>query len=149
MKTVLDTTAREELTRRIHQLSEHNVAQWGKMNVRQMLQHCVLWEEMALGRMPVKRSFIGRIFGRVALRDLTKSDAPLRKNTPTSPELKITTEVNSDFEQTKERWIALIAEHDSPNTTGIMHPFFGEMSPGQIVLLSYKHADHHLRQFGC
>ena len=46
MKTVFDPSVREELIKRIESLDEGRKAQWGKMNVCQMLRHCRLWEEM-------------------------------------------------------------------------------------------------------
>jgi hypothetical protein len=30
---------------------------------------------------------------------------------------------------------------------GLVHPFFGRMTPEQIGYMLYKHTDHHLRQF--
>jgi len=48
MKSTLDQTTREELIQRIHSLTENSTAQWGKMNVYQMLKLCIQWEEMLL-----------------------------------------------------------------------------------------------------
>jgi hypothetical protein len=31
---------------------------------------------------------------------------------------------------------------------GFVHDFFGKMTDEQIGIFAYKHADHHLRQFG-
>ncbi|HLP18484.1 MAG TPA: DUF1569 domain-containing protein, partial [Bacteroidota bacterium] len=28
------------------------------------------------------------------------------------------------------------------------HAFFGELTPGEWGIITYKHLDHHLRQFG-
>jgi hypothetical protein len=33
-------------------------AQWGKMNVYQMLKHCALWEDMTFGKIAVKRHVV-------------------------------------------------------------------------------------------
>ncbi|SEA38934.1 hypothetical protein SAMN05660909_01751 [Chitinophaga terrae (ex Kim and Jung 2007)] len=60
MKTMLDKATRDKIIQRIHSLNENCVAQWGKMNVYQMLKHCSLWEEMVLGRQQYKQSFIGK-----------------------------------------------------------------------------------------
>lgn len=50
MKSIFDKTTRDELATRINSLSENSAAQWGKMNVSQMMQHCTKWDEMALGK---------------------------------------------------------------------------------------------------
>ena len=62
MKTVFDLKTREELIDRIRMLNENSKAEWGKMNVYQMIKHCTLWEEMMWGRKMFKRSFAASSF---------------------------------------------------------------------------------------
>ena len=50
MKSVLDKTTRDELINRINKLDENSEALWGQMNIYQMLKHCVLCEELYLGK---------------------------------------------------------------------------------------------------
>ncbi len=145
MKTVFDKAIRDQLIARIGALSEQSTAQWGKMNVYQMMRHCTLWEEMALGKKQYKRAFIGRLFGKLALRGLMKDDSPLTRSTPTLPELRITGD--GDVAAEKAKWISLIGEYERCPDAGIIHPFFGKMSREQIGYIAYKHIDHHLRQF--
>ena len=145
MKSILDKERRDELIQRISQLQENKPAQWGKMNIYQMLKHCTLWEEMAFGRKKYKRVFIGRLFGRMALKNVLKDERPLMRNTPTLSALRITE--NGDVEAEKKKWISLMEEYAHFPDTGIMHPFFGKMTREQIGQLSFKHTDHHLRQF--
>jgi hypothetical protein len=73
---------------RINSLNENSKAQWGKMNVSQMLQPCVKWDEMALGKRKYKQSFIGKLFGKMALKDMMK-DKPMKRNLRTVPSFKI------------------------------------------------------------
>ena len=148
MKTTLDKATRDELIRRIGNLNESSQAQWGKMNVSQMLRHCTAWEELMSGRQKIKRAFVGRIFGKMALRSVLKDEAPLRRNTPTSPEFKITTD-GGDVNAEKEKWISLLQDHGQFSHDSIEHTFFGKMPLEQIGYMAYKHTDHHLRQFGC
>jgi hypothetical protein len=145
MKTVSDKTTREELIQRIRQLTPHATAQWGKMNVHQMVRHCSLWEELMLGKKKYKQSFIGKLFGKMALKNLLKDEKPLSRNTPTLPDLKI--KETGDFETEKAIWISLIEERTSYTEPEIIHPFFGKMTREQSDLMIYKHTDHHLRQF--
>ncbi len=110
-----------------------------------MLKHCTLWEEMILGKKKYKQAFIGQLFGKMALKNVLKDEKPLRQNTPTIPDLKITENGNVASERTK--WIALIDGHANFSNPDFVHPFFGKMTKEQIGYLAYKHTDHHLRQF--
>ena len=148
MKTVFDKATREELINRINHLNENSEGQWGKMTVYQMVKHCRLWEEMTQGKIISKRVFIGRLFGRMALKMMLKDDKPMGKNAPTSKEL-IVKEPNGDFVSERNQWIALLHEYDHFSPTGFIHPFFGKMTKEQIGYFAYKHTDHHLRQFNC
>ncbi|MDO3625380.1 DUF1569 domain-containing protein [Mucilaginibacter sp. BT774] len=146
MKTIFDRTTRDVLINRINSLNENSMPQWGKMNVYQMIKHCTLWEEMVSGELKCKRALIGRVFGKMALKSLVKDESPLRRSTPTSPEL-IVTETSGDIIAQKAKWIALIEKNAQPSNTGFIHPFFGQMTREQVGHLAYKHIDHHLRQF--
>ena len=146
MKTVFDETTRDELITRINTLNENSTAQWGKMNIYQMLKHCTLYEEMVLGKNKYKRAFLGRLFGKMALKELIGDESPVRRNLPTLPELKIT-ENNGDIVSERKKWIALIEEYAHFSNTDFIHSFLGKMTKEQIGYLDYKHTDHHLRQF--
>ena len=146
MKTVFDKATREELIKRINGLNDGIEPQWGKMNVYQMIKHCTLFEEIMLGKKTHKRMFIGRLFGKMALKSNLKADH-LKKNMPTLPWVKIKETENGDVPSVRSKWIALIAEYGQFSAKEIIHPFFGKMTKGQIGQFAYKHTDHHLRQF--
>jgi hypothetical protein len=146
MKTIFDKLTRDGLIDRINTLTENNKAEWGKMNVYQMVRHCALYEDMMLGKMQFKRAFIGYLFGKMALRSLTKDEAPLSKSTPTVPGL-VEPSATGDLSAAKKQWIALLAEYGNLDKISIIHPFFGKIEKKQIGYLVYKHCDHHLRQF--
>jgi len=149
MKTIFDTATRAELIRRIDVLSETSTAQWGKMNVYQMLRHCTIWEAWIQGkpRCAYKQELIGRIFGKIALKNMIKDDKPLAKNIPTTNALRIS-ETHGDIAAEKKKWIALVEGYDQYSNPDFIHDFFGKMTHEQIGRLAYKHTDHHLRQFG-
>jgi len=146
MTSIFDKTTRDGIIARIKALDVNSKAQWGKMNVYQMMEHCARWEEMIAGRLNSKRSFLGRIFGKMALKDFLKEDKPLRMNSPTIPEL-IVKETSGDMQAEKAKWIALIEENANFSAPVFVHPFFGEMTKDEIGCLAYRHLDHHLRQF--
>ncbi|MDP4265687.1 MAG: DUF1569 domain-containing protein [Bacteroidota bacterium] len=147
MKSTFDKTTRDELICRINMLNENSRAQWGRMNIYQMLKHCTLWEEMISGRKKYKRVFLGRLFGKMALKSVIKDELPLKKNTPTIPEFVI--KGNGDILSEKAKLIRLIEEHARFSNPDFVHPFFGKMTEEQIGVFAYKHTDHHLRQFNC
>jgi len=146
MKTVFDKTTRDELTNRISSLNNSSTAQWGKMNLYQMLKHCTLWDEWVSGDRVNKQAFIGRLFGKMALKSILKDEKPLTRNTPTLPELRIS-EKSGDIASEKMKWIALIDGYANFSNDKFVHTFFGKMTKEQIGYLAYKHADHHLQQF--
>lgn len=148
MKTIYDPATLNELTARISKLNMQSTAQWGKMNVYQMLRHNTLWEEMMLGKIKFRRVFIGRIFGKIALNDLIKDDRPLKRGMPTIKGFAIT-DTNGNIEEEKNKWIALLREHAGSTGKTFFHPFFGNMTKEQTGRLAYKHSNHHLQQFGC
>jgi len=149
MQTILDAAAVAAFSARIAQLSPTSTRQWGKMTPYQMVIHCIKNDRMLLGDVQYKRLFVGRLFGRMALKSLTKDDAPMSPNEPTHPEFKITGD--GDFEAAKQEWIGVVQRYaDASDDTfaGFVHPFFGPMTTEQIGQAAYKHIDHHLRQFG-
>lgn len=141
---MLNQTTRDEIIKRVRSLNENSTAQWGKMNVYQMLKHCALWEEMFLGKKQYRQSFLGRLFGKIALKGMMK-DEPIKPNLPTVPSFKITG--NGDVSAAKTEWIKLIEEHSLRTPSGFVHPFFGKLTAEQAGFIAYKHCDHHLKQF--
>ncbi|MEO6670183.1 MAG: DUF1569 domain-containing protein [Ferruginibacter sp.] len=144
MKTIFDQTTRNELINRINVLTENSPAQWGKMNASQMIKHCTLWDEMALGKKKYKQSFLGKLFGNLGLKNMLK-DEPMKKNLPTVPSFKIKEDI--DFALEKRKWLSLIDEYKHFSNDDFIHPFFGAMPKENTGYVVYKHVDHHLKQF--
>jgi hypothetical protein len=148
MKTILDQSTRTELISRIQNINEHSVRQWGKMSVWQMLKHCTSWDEWILGthKPQYKQSFFGFLFGKLALKSSVESDKPMQKNMPAG--FLAIREQGDDVILQKQRWIMRINEYSDYHNPDFIHDFFGKMTKEQIGRFAYKHADHHLRQFG-
>jgi len=148
MKTVFDKETRDELIRRINKLNENSTALWGKMNINQMMNHNTQWNEWVSDKKKNKQAFVGLLFGKMALKSVLKDETPLRRNTPTTPELRIENlNENIDFQSERSKWIAQTEAYSHFSNEGFVHSFFGKMTNEQIGYLAYKHADHHLRQF--
>jgi len=149
MKTIFDKNIREQLISRIEQINEDKKAEWGKMNVFQMLRHNTYWNGWILGTKEhtYKQAFIGKLFGKMAMKRMIKDEKPFDKNVPTSEQFKVK-ELSGNLEPEKAKWVSLLNEYEDFNNPAFIHDFFGKMTKEQIGILVYKHTDHHLRQFG-
>lgn len=149
MKSIFEKSTIDELINRINSLSAENKAQWGKMNIYQMLMHNVYWNGWILGDRDhhYKHAFIGKIFGRMVLKKMIKDEKHFDKNVPTSAQFKVK-EINGNLEEEKTKWISYIKAFSKFYNPGFIHDFFGKMNKEEIGILVYKHSDHHLRQFG-
>jgi len=70
----------------------------------------------------------------------------MKRNLPTVPSFVIRRADDVDTE--KKKWIESIRQYAAYTGDGFIHPFFGTMSKENTGYMVYKHADHHLRQFG-
>jgi hypothetical protein len=78
-------------------------------------------------------------------------DKPMRRNSPSSPELFLADPTQGDFERERAQLMQAIDRFATAGAVGCTqhpHPFFGPLQPQQWAILMYKHVDHHLRQFG-
>lgn len=147
MKSVFNEKDNQELIDRINRLTPETQPVWGKMSVAQMLGHCQRAVEVGTGLLELRRTAIGFIFGRMALKQLMNK--PLSKNIPTDRSFIIPPSV--EFEAEREKLIEAykaLAEHGSGHITHKKHPFFGTMTTEEWDTLLWKHLDHHLQQFG-
>jgi hypothetical protein len=148
MKSIFSKDTRDEVIIRINSLKEASKGQWGKMTVAQMVRHCTLCEEYYYGNIQVKRSFLGRLFGKTAINGILKNDASgLKKNAPSPSPFRVS-EINLDLETEKANWKHLIEKYETFRSERFKHWFFGEITKEQLGQFIYKHGDHHLRQFG-
>lgn len=148
MKTIFEKSTRDELVQRINLLNSDNKPAWGKMNVYQMPKHCTIWNEWVLGinDFVYKQEFLGKIFGKMALKSNTKDDKPIGKNMPAGKAFTVK-ETVGDLTSLKSIWIEQIKSYDNFSNDEFIHDFFGKMTKEQIGIFAFKHNNHHLRQF--
>jgi hypothetical protein len=147
MKSIFEVSTQEEIIQRINGLTNSHQPLWGKMNAYQMAKHCSLCDDMMQGEIKIKRSFMGRLIGRMFLKKALQEGKNFGKNVPTAPIL-VTTSTSGDLETQKQEWIQKIKNYNTFNPQNFVHPFFGPMTKDEIGAFVYKHLDHHLRQFG-
>ena len=147
MGSILIDADRAEIVARLRSLSISSTRRWGQMDVAGMLQHLYLSTRMALGDLEVP-SVNKRAFQKFPLKHLALYVLPFPKGAPTAPELK-TVEASS-LETERAALLELLERigagpHDG---AGPAHPLFGTLTWREWGVVMYKHADHHLKQFG-
>ena len=147
MGSILNEGDRAEIANRLRSLSVSSTGSWGSMGVGDMLHHLRLSARMTLGELPVP-SANKRAFQVFPLKHLILYVLPFPKGAPTAPELK-----PGDAGSFEEERIALLELLERIGTgpregAGPAHPLFGPMTWREWGVVTYKHADHHLRQFG-
>ncbi len=135
----------------LQQLDPATPARWGRMNVQQMIEHFIDTMMSANGKLklplmtdagvlPLYHEFLmsDKPFMKNLKNPLLGEDpAPLRKRTPEAAIGKLQEELIHFFE---------VFEQNPRLTT--TNPIFGELNYEENIQLLYKHAVHHLRQFG-
>ena len=150
VKNLFDAAVADEVKTRLGELEPQSERRWGTMTAAQMLAHCSVSLQWAVGEVvPEKGPLPARMLGRVIKPLVLRNDDPMRKNSPTAKSLLVAGE--RDFGQERERLRRLIDRFAAGGAAGCTrnpHSFFGKMTPEEWAILMYKHLDHHLRQFG-
>ncbi len=148
-KNLLKKEAAEEMVRRIHHLRADTQPRWGTMNATEMLLHMNRVHERLLLPAPVtaKKTSVKQLLARwlvlyVMPRYPKGAKTPSVFNTKGAVDQAV-------FEEQKRLFTELIQRFGTnKEAIGHYHPYFGALSTKQWGLASWKHADHHLRQFG-
>jgi hypothetical protein len=152
MKNLFDPTQADEIRQRLMRLHPDSERKWGTMTVAQTLSHCTSAFQMAMGSVTAKRApFPANVLGLVIKPLVLGDDKPLRRNSPSAPELFPADASGCNFEGERARLVAAVDHFSTQGAaccTQNPHPFFGPLKPQQWAVLMYKHVDHHLRQFG-
>jgi hypothetical protein len=146
MKTLFEATTVEEVKARMEKLRPDTERLWGRMSPAQALAHCSTMMELAVGLNFPPRTLTGRIFGRYA-KSIIWKEKPLPRNMPTDKHFVVSDERELAVE--RKRLSGLIDRLATGPEACTKHPhtFFGPLSPMEWAVLTYRHLDHHLRQF--
>jgi len=148
-KNILNPEAVNLFLQRLQLLQPDTPPRWGKMNATEMLLHCNSIHERLLtpatdsGK---KTSFKQHIIRWVVLYIMPNypKNAQAPKPLQVSGKIEVT-----EFENQKEKFVQLLNRFASNNQQiSHYHPYFGKLSTKEWGLTSWKHLDHHFRQFG-
>jgi hypothetical protein len=147
MKTFWDSAARAEICRRMEGLTVDAKPQWGKFNATEMLAHLNDAMRMAIGELQVPSKHVPIRYP--PLKQLLVYALPWPKGAPTAPEL-IARGSSADFAKEKAEFRGVVDRLAQKQATDVWpeHPAFGRLTHRAWGVLKYRHADHHLRQFG-
>ncbi|HYV14125.1 MAG TPA: DUF1569 domain-containing protein [Pyrinomonadaceae bacterium] len=147
MGSILNESDRNAITSRVRSLSVSSTRRWGSMDVTGMLQHLRRSALMCVGDLSVP-SANKRAFHKFPLKQLLLYVLPFPKGAPTAPALKPVDAAS--FEEERAALLELLERIGTGLSDGMGpdHPLFGPLSWSEWGVVTYKHADHHLKQFG-
>jgi hypothetical protein len=147
MRSILNEGDRAAIRGRVQSLSVSSTGLWGSMEVADMLKHLRLSALMTLGEVAVP-SANKRVFQVFPLKHLILYVLPFPKGAPTAPELKAGDAGSFDEERAAVLELLERIGTGPREGAGPAHPLFGPLTWREWGVATYKHADHHLRQFG-
>ncbi|MBI1790926.1 MAG: DUF1569 domain-containing protein [Acidobacteria bacterium] len=146
MKTLWDPSVQAEILARFGKLDQQRPPQWGKLSAAGMLFHVTEPLRAAMGEVSVaSKSGPLRYF---PLKQLIIYWLPFPKGAPTAPEFL--RKEAGDWERDMAQLKAVLERFVARGSGGPWHPHpaFGELTGKDWGVLTYRHLDHHLRQFG-
>lgn len=135
----------------LKQIQSDTLPHWGKMTLQQMTEHLADSVRIASGRLVKEQLTPPENLEK--MRAFLMSDKPFRENTPNPqmPEIpapvrnKTIADAFSELENELGFFFSVFEKNHLQRTS---NPFFGDLNFEQNIQLLYKHALHHLRQFG-
>src|ERR1700749_4138888 len=92
-KNLFDATVANQVKIRLGKLEPQSERRWGKMTAPQMLAHCSISMQWAVGEVvPEQGALPVRLIGRLVKPMVFRNEAPLRKNSPTAKSLIVADE---------------------------------------------------------
>lgn len=145
-KSLWSAGDRDELVSRVNRLEPTAAPRWGRMTAPQMLAHLTDWMAMAKGELPTR--FLNSFLQFAPVKQLAIYWLPFPKGVPTAQEL--ISRVPADWDAERAALCDYMSSFETMHPDGAwpVHPAFGTLTPSAWGVLGYRHADHHLRQFG-
>jgi len=146
IKNLFDPAVKQEIVERINHLSPQTQRQWGKMDVAQMLAHLQVPVGVALGTHQIRANWLMKLIMPLFKKALY-DEKPWKQGLPTDKSFIMTGSAR-DFEQEKSNLLELLNRFTENKLVNEKHPLFGKLTKEQWSKATWKHIDHHLKQFG-
>jgi hypothetical protein len=146
IKNLFEPVVKKEITDRIQKLNAQSERVWGKMDVAQMLAHVQIPMGVAFGTSTVKGNWLMKLILPFFKNELY-NEKPWKQGLPTDKTF-IMTGQSKDFENEKNQLLDKINRFSESNMINEKHPVFGKLTKEQWSKATWKHIDHHLKQFG-
>ncbi|MEQ1676824.1 MAG: DUF1569 domain-containing protein [Chitinophagaceae bacterium] len=146
IKNLFDASVKQEIISRINTLTPESQRQWGKMEVAQMLAHLQVPMGVALGTHTVKGNWFMKLILPLFKKNLY-DEKPWKQGLPTDKTFVMTGQTKN-FDTEKVKLLDMINSFTEANMINEKHPVFGKLTKEQWSKASWKHIDHHLKQFG-
>ena len=143
---------KQEFVPLLKQISSDTLPHWGKMSLQQMVEHFTDYVKIASAKTP-HTEFAVPEEKLPKMQEWLKSDKPFKENTPNPilPEVPPpvrNTSINEAFKELQKEIDFFFNVFRDNHQAETRNPFYGDLNYEMNVLLLYKHACHHLRQFG-
>lgn len=149
MQNLFTSKGTQATIERINNLTPETQAQWGKMNVAQMLAHCNVAYDMSLTNQYTKPGSFKKFMLKMFVKNAVVGPKPYPKNSRTAPEFVIADQ--RDFEVEKKKLIDNINKVQNLGGAyfnGKESHSFGSLTENEWNTMFSKHLNHHLTQFG-
>ena len=138
------------LEQRLSRLTPDTVRQWGSMNAHEMVCHLADSFSAMLGERTTSDMGWPRWRGHLVRFIALHTPLPWPKGVKTLPEVNPHHAGTrpQQFETDHARLLTLMRRFVAPEARYASHPMFGTMSRQEWMIWTFRHVDHHLRQFG-
>ncbi len=142
----------EEFIPLLRKLSDTSQAKWGKMNVQQMVEHLSFVFNASAIENDLKLStpeehlpkYLEFLYTEKEFRENTKAPESIIGNEPMPLKNESLQKAIDELNKSIQYFISEFSTNGNLQT---MHPVFGKLNFDQWVLMHYKHAIHHAKQF--
>jgi hypothetical protein len=151
MRTLFNPADRAAMITRIERLNTASTRLWGTMSVADMTTHLIEGCKITFNEKPAELVRSKRPPRIVTWLFICTTFPWPKGKLPTSQEyLADSADIAQldDYKQTLIAYLQRFAQAPESLSFGT-HPFFHTLTPAQWGALTYRHIDHHLKQFGC
>jgi hypothetical protein len=142
---------RETMPALLQTLKANQQGAWGKLNAQQMVEHFTDAVKLAYGHFLLPAVSEGEQLEKMYT--FMMSDKPFKENTvnpymgkePAPMRKPTMQDAIVSLQNALQRFFDYYEKHQGAK---ILNPFFGELNVEEQIHLLYKHAQHHLKQFG-